>query len=173
MNFARDLETWTPKLVGERMVEAVRWAAFTGGKVGPGGIKGSMPSFNPTLDDHLDEGWGLPETAGDEEPGNGKRLVVQATAAQITAYEAALNWPAVYLYPAHEGSARLLCLWVRCKVHRRPFEGAIKARYSRMVQRDGDKAQREWGMSRATAFRLRDRGLSIISVGLDRDGVPL
>lgn len=66
-----------------------------------------MPALNPTLDDHLDEGWGLPEIAGDDEPGDGKRLVVQASAAQISAYEAALRWPALYLYPAHEGSARL------------------------------------------------------------------
>lgn len=152
------IETWTPKLVSERMVEAVRWATYSGGKVGPGGIKGSMPAFNPTLDDHLDEGWGLPEAAGDDEPGDGKRLVVQATAAQITRHEAALLWPVRYLHPDYEGSARMLCLWLRCKVYRRPFEDEVKRRGT---------------ISRATAFRLRDRGLSIISMGLDRDGVAL
>lgn len=150
-------EQWGPKLVGERMIAAVRWAAFSGGRVGPAGIKGSMPAFNPTLDDHLDEGWGLPEIAGDDEP-EAKRLRVQATAEQITAHEAALNWPAVYLYPAHEGSARFLCLWVRCKVHKRPFDEAISRRGT---------------ISRATAFRLRDRGLSLIAQGLDRDRVRL
>lgn len=153
-----DIETWTPKLVGERMIAALRWATYTGGAVGPAGIRGSMPAFNPTLDDHLDEGWGLPDVAGDEEPGDGKRLVVQATAAQITAHEAALSWPAVYLYPSYEGSARMLCLWARCKVYRRPFDDAIKRRGT---------------ISRATAFRLRDRGLSLISQGLDRDKVKL
>lgn len=152
------IETWTPKLAGDRMVAALRWATYTGGRVGPSGIKGSMPAFNPTLDDHLDEGWGLPDRAGDDDPEDGKRIVVQATAAQITAYEAALNWPARYLYPAHEGSARMLCLWLRCKAHKRPFEDAVKRRGT---------------ISRATAFRLRDRGLTIISIGLDRDGVPL
>lgn len=154
-----EIETWTPKLAGDRMAAALRWATYNGGKVGPGGIRGSMPSFNPTLDDHLDEGWGLPEAAGqDDDIEPPKRLIVQATAAQITAYEAALSWPAVYLYPAHEGSARMLCLWLRCKVHRRPFEDAVKRRGT---------------ISRATAFRLRDRGLTIISMGLDKDGVPL
>ena len=32
-------ETWTPKAVGEAMVEAVRWAQWAAGQVGPGGIK--------------------------------------------------------------------------------------------------------------------------------------
>lgn len=151
-------ETWTPKLAGDRFVTALRWATYTGGKVGPSGIRGSMPAFNATMDDHLDEGWGLPEVAGDDEPGDGKRLVVQATAAQISAYEAALLWPALYLYPAHEGSARMLCLWARCKVYRKPFDDVLKRRGT---------------ISRATAFRLRDRALSVISIGLDKDGVPL
>jgi hypothetical protein len=158
MNRREELETWTPKIVGDRMVAALRWATYTGGRVGPGGIKGSMPAFNPTLEDHLDEGWGLPDRAGDDDPEDGKRLVVQATAAQITAHEAALNWPADFLYPAHEGSARMLCLWLRCKVHKRSFDDAIKRRGT---------------ISRATAFRLRDRGLTIISVGLDLRRVPL
>lgn len=152
------VETWTPDLVSKRMLSAVRWATYTGGKVGPGGIRGSMPAYITTLDDHLDEGWGLPEVAGDEGPGDGKRLVVQATAAQITQHEAALLWPARYLCPDHEGSARMLGLWLRCKVYRRPFDDAVKRRGT---------------ISRATAFRLRDRGLAIISTGLDRDGVAL
>ncbi|WP_226341007.1 hypothetical protein [Gemmobacter serpentinus] len=148
------VDTWTPKLVGERFVAALRWATYSGGAVGPAGIRGSMPAYNPTMDDHLDEGWGLPEVAGDGEPGDGKRLVVQATAAQVTAYEAALIWPAVYLYPAYEGSARMLCLWARCKARRVSFDAAVKRRGT---------------IARATAYRMRDRGLSIISVGLDRD----
>lgn len=151
------LETWTPKLVSERMVAALRWATYSGGRVGPSGIVGSMPAFNPSLEDHLEEGWGIPEVAGDDEP-EPKRLVVNATAAQITAHEEALLWPARYLYPAHEGSARMLCLWLRCKVLRRPFDEVVKRRGT---------------ISRATAFRLRDRGLSIISVALDREGRPL
>lgn len=151
------IETWTPKLVSERMVAALRWATYSGGRVGPSGIVGSMPSFNPSLEDHLEAGWGLPEVAGDEEPEQ-KRLVLNATAAQITSYEDALHWPARYLYPAHEGSARMLCLWLRCKVLRRPFDDVVKRRGT---------------ISRATAFRLRDRGLTIISIGLDRDSVRL
>lgn len=154
----QEIETWTPKLVGERMTAALRWATYSGGKVGPAGLRGSMPSFIASLDDHLDEGWGLPEVAGDEEPGDGKRLIVQATAAQITAHEAALSWPAVYLHPGHVGSARMLGLWLRCKVYRRPFDEAVKRRGT---------------ISRATAFRLRDRGLSLISIGLEKDGVKL
>jgi hypothetical protein len=155
---AQQVETWTPDLVSKRLLAAVRWASFSGAKVGPGGIKGSMPAFNPTLDDHLEEGWGLPEVAGDDAPDDGKRLIVQATAAQISQYEQALLWPITYLHPSHEGSARMLCLWLRCKTYRRPFEEAVKRRGT---------------MSRASAFRLRDRALSMISQGLDRDGVSI
>jgi hypothetical protein len=155
MNRREELETWTPKLVGERMLAAVRWATYSGGPVGPSGIKGSMPAFNPTLDDHLEEGWGLPEVAGDE-GFEERKLVLNISAAQVTAHEAALNWPALYLYPSHEGIARMLGLWLRCKVYRRDFGEAVKRRGT---------------MSRASAFRLRDKGLTVISIGLARDRV--
>ena len=46
-------------------------------------------------------------------------------------------------------------LWSLCKVSRRSFAGAVKAR----------------GISRPAAYQLRDRGLSMISQGLQRDGV--
>jgi hypothetical protein len=155
MNRREELETWTPKLVGDRMLAALRWATYSGGPVGPSGIKGSMPAFNPTLDDHLEEGWGLPEVAGDE-GAEERKLVLNVSAAQVSAHEAALNWPARYLYPAHEGSARMLGLWLRCKVYRRDF---------------GEVVKRRGVMSRASAFRLRDRGLTTISMGLARDKV--
>lgn len=157
MTRREDIETWTPKLAGERMIAAVRWASYSGGTVGPAAIRGSMPAFNPTLDDHLDEGWGLPEVAGDDTPAD-RRLFLNVTAAQISAHEAALGWPSRYLYPDHEGSGRMLCLWLRCKAHRRSFDDAVKRRGL---------------ISRATAFRLRDRGLTMISMGLARDRVPL
>ena len=154
----REPETWTPKRVGEVMTEAVRWARFNAGQVGPAGIKGCMPAFNPTLEDHLDEGWGIPEVAGENEPDAARPVRRPATPEQITRFEAALHWPTLYLFPRHEGSARILGLWLRCKVHKRPFDAAIKARGT---------------ISRTNAYALRDRALSLISQGLDRDGMPL
>lgn len=150
---------WTPERVADAMLAALRWADAASGRVGAAGIRGSMPAYAATLEDHLDEGWGLPEKAGDdEEREEERRLILNIPAVVVSAHEAALHWPVVYLHPANEGSARMLGLWLRCKVYRKPFEEAVKRRGT---------------MSRASAFRLKDKGLSIISVGLDRDRVPL
>lgn len=152
------VETWTPKLVAERLIDAVEWAHRSGGPVGPSGIKANETfSFTATLDDHLEEGWGLPEIAGDDEPDD-RPVRVQLSPEQITAHEAALQWAAVYLIPDYEGAARILALWVRCKALRRGFDAAVDRRGT---------------ISRGAAYRLRDRGLSIISQGLDKDEVPL
>lgn len=149
-------QTWTTKLVADRMVEAMRWAIYSGGRVGPAQFRGSLPAFAATLDDHLAEGWGLPELAGDEEPEE-RRIYRNVSVAQVTAYEAALGWPATYLYPGHEGSARILGLWLVCAAQRSDFEQAVKRRGT---------------MSRSSAFRMRERALTLISVGLTKDRVP-
>ena len=148
-------ETWTPKAVGEAMTAALRWAQWSAGRTGPGGIKTVALPFIASLDEHLANGWGLPETAGDEEP-DPRRLRVMPSPEQISRHEAALDWPRVYLKD-HEGSARILALWLRCKIQKRPFDAAIKARGT---------------ISRGAAIQMRDKALSIISQGLDRDGVP-
>jgi len=148
-------EQWTPKAVGEAMLEALRWAQWSAGRTGPGGIKTVALPFIASLDEHLAEGWGLPETAGDDEP-DPRRLRVMPSPEQISRHEAALDWPRVYLKD-HEGSARILALWLRCKVTKKPFDAAIKARGT---------------ISRGAAIQMRDKALSIISQGLDRDGVP-
>lgn len=147
------VETWTPKLVGERLVEAVRWAGRSAGRVGPAGLSTVRLAYLA----HLDPDWGIIEVAGDDRPEE-RQLRIPPTPRQITAYEDALDWPRRYLCPEYEGSARILALWVRCKVTRSSFNAAVKARGT---------------IARVTAFRLRDRGLSLISVRLDRDRVPL
>jgi len=148
-------ETWTPKAVGEAMLEALRWAQWSAGRVGPGGVKTVSLPFIASLDEHLAEGWGLPEVAGDEEP-DPRRLRVMPSPAQVARHEAALDWPRRYLGD-HEGSARILALWLRCKIQKKPFDAAVKARGT---------------ISRTAAYQMRDKALSIISQGLDRDGVP-
>jgi hypothetical protein len=150
-------ETWTPALVGKELVAAVRWAHRSGGRVGPAGMKSCLPSFIASLDDHLEEGWGLPEILEAEDDRH-RKMMVPLSPKMITRHEAALEWPSRYLAGENIGSARMVALWARAKVTRRTFDALLKARGT---------------ISRSNAYRLRDRGLSLISQGLDRDGVPL
>jgi hypothetical protein len=112
-----------------------------------------LPEAILTMEDRLALGWGLHEVADPEEE---RPLRVQLSAAQVTALEETLQWPAKYLCPAHEGSARMVGLWAACRARKSSFDGALRARKT---------------IARATAFRLRDRGLSLIAHGLDRDEV--
>lgn len=153
----RDYDGWTPKLVGEQMVEAIRWVARYGGSVGPASIRSSMPTFKPTLDDFADEGWGFPEVAADDGEHDDRPARALPSPGQVSRHMAALQWPAEYLMPVHAGSAQMLNLWLACKAARKPFDQAVKRRGT---------------VSRAAAYSLRDRGLTLISVGLTRDGVP-
>ena len=144
---------WTPEEVGEQLVEALRWARHAAGRTGPGGMSTIRLPFIPTLEAHLDEGWGLPERADDPEDAV---LRLPTSPALVSRHMAALQWQASYLVPAHVGSSRVLGLWLRCRVSRRSFDAAIK----------------DWPhLSRANAYRLRDRGLSLIAQGLTRDRV--
>jgi len=70
---------------------------------------------------------------------------------------AALAWPATYL-PDADGSRAMLSLWAGCKALRQPFTNAVERRGT---------------MTRAMAYRLRDRGLTLIALGLIRDGVSV
>lgn len=146
---------WTPDLVGEALIEAMRWVRRHGGPAGPRGMSSVQFGFVADLDAHLENGWGIPELAGGNEPEE-RELILPATPAQVTRHLAALQWPADYLCPDRIGSARMLGLWAACKVSRRSFAGAVKA----------------LGVARGMAYQLRDRGLSQISQGLERDRVP-
>lgn len=146
-------DQWEPKIVRERLVEAVRWARYNAGQTGPSGIRSCMPAYVAGLEDHLESGWGLPETA---DPKEEKTLRVNLAPAKVTQILASLEWCAEYLRD-HQGSAVWLNVWLRCKVYGGDFNRVAAAR----------------GVSRAHAYRLRDRGLSLIAQGLDSKGVPL
>lgn len=148
---------WTPKIVGEQLVEAIRWAASLG-PVGPKGFNHVRLAFEATLEEHLAEGWGLPEAAEDDGRGEDRPLRLMLPPAVVSRHRAALEWPAVYLCPDNVTSARMLGLWAACKAGKRSFDGAVKAR---------------GGIARAHAYRYRDRGLSLIAQGLVRDRVPV
>jgi hypothetical protein len=70
--------------------------------------------------------------------------------------ERVLAWQGTYLR-AHPGPARVLALFLRCKVTRTRFSEAIR--------------ERRW--SRSTAYAARDRALTLIAQGLNRDGVAI
>lgn len=146
----REIEGWTPKLVKARLVAATLWVKHYGGPVGPSGVKSSMPTYKASLDDHLEERWGFPETA-DEDPRDDRGRPMPPTAEEVELHLDALTWVASYVHPTHPESARILALWVRCKVYRRDFDRAIRDR-----------------QSRGHAYRLRDRALMLISVALAR-----
>lgn len=151
-----ETDQWTPKLVQERMVEAVRWAQYNAGPIGPSGVRGSMPSYAPTLEERLAEGWGLPDGPDEEElKARGRVLRVMLSPEKISETLRVLEWPARFLVPQHAGDARVLGLWLRCKVLRLSFDEAVKRRRF---------------LDRGIAYRMRDRALRIISVGLDRAG---
>lgn len=143
---------WTPELVEERLIEAVRFVAHAAGRAGPAGFSSGLPEFHPTLEDFLAEGWGLPDPPDEEE----ETAPAKPTPDQVERHLAAVAWVADYLAPEHPGRARAVNAWIFAQAHRRPFAKVI----------------RERGMSRSFAYRLRDQGLSILSQRLDAEGVP-
>lgn len=140
---------WTPKAVGEELTQAVKWAMRFGGRVGPAGIKSGMPALMMDDYDRLAEQWDL---VRDQEARPKGRMY---TPAEVSRAERILQWPIAYL-SEHPRNARAVSFWVLCKA--RP-----KLRYSAALD--------AVGISRATAYRHRDRGLSLIAQGLTADGI--
>lgn len=145
-------DTWTPKLVGERLVEAIKWARYNAGATGPAGVRAAAMGYLPMPEDFEVEGWGEKEVADPEEERPRRRF----SPAQITGILDALEWVGRYTVEQNPTSTRILNMWLRCKVYRGNFDKAVEHR--------GE-------MSRASAYRYRDRALSAIAQGLTRDGV--
>lgn len=147
---------WTPKAVGEQLIEALRWARYSAGRTGPGGLATMrLPETILTPEDRLELGW---DAAVEVDPDDLPPMRIRPSAAAITRHLSALEWPARYLVAADlVGSARMVGLWAACRAYNRPFNRALDAR----------------GIHRAFGYRLRDKGLSLISQGLDRDKVPV
>lgn len=140
---------WTPKIVGEELVEAVRWAYRAGGRVGPAGYGSGMPQIMMTHMDRIAEQWPLLDDM-DAEP---RRRAYGP--AEVSRMERVLLWQVTYLKESPVvGEA--LSLWVFCKIKK-----GVKY---------GDAVDRQ-GLARATAYRRRDRALAMIATGLTRDGV--
>ncbi|WP_210385619.1 hypothetical protein [Brucella anthropi] len=134
---------WTPKLVGEILVEMVRWLATHGGRVGPARLRSAMPELQMELADRLAEGWSSVQAneVTHHRHSYGPRAV--------SLFERALDWQGTYLL-GERGAGRVLALWLRCRITKLKFDAQLKAR----------------GWSRATAYRKRDKALSLIAQGL-------
>lgn len=154
---AQTAQAWTPEMVRDQLIEAVRWARHNAGPTGPARVRSMMPQYNPTLEDHLKEGWGLPEQAEGVAQA-GRALRIRSSSAHVSQMEQRLQWVADYLCPAHAGDARILNLWLRCKVYRHSFEAALSAQ--------------GWPLSRRHADRVKDRALSRIAQALHETGMP-
>lgn len=144
---------WTPDLAGDDLVAASRWAWATAGRVGPAGFRSGLPSFYLLPDERAEEGWDR-YLEGDEDDKAERKRRRSYSAAQISWMEQVLWWPSTYLADL-PGPASVLKIWLRCKVVKRPFDEACKAK--------------KW--SRATAYRARDRALGAIASGLIADRV--
>ena len=115
-----------------------------------------MPNYTATLEDHLAEGWGLPEKAEGVDDQT-KVLRLNLTSEQVSEMHDRLEWVARYVCPDHEGDAVILQLWLYCRVYKKSFDGALQ--------------RRRFPLSRVHAYRMRDRALSIISQRLSKEGV--
>jgi hypothetical protein len=147
--------TWTPELVRDRMIEAVRWARYNAGPTGPAPLRSMMPKFEPTLADHLAEGWGLPEKAeGVNEASTVLRIPLSPKRVDEMIW--VLDWCRLYLAGDRPGDAVILNLWLRCRVYKGNFGAALE--------------RRGFALSRQHAYRMRDRALSHISQRLDGEG---
>ena len=140
---------WTPQLVGDELLEAVRWANRASGPVGPARVRSSMPELAMISQDRDFEGW---PPISMLEPQPMKRMVPPS---RVSQFERVLWWQADFL-KEEPGAARVLKHWVRAKLTKGfTFGEAIKRR----------------GWSRPTAYRARDKALAVIAMGLTDYGI--
>lgn len=151
--------TWTARLVGEILVEALRWQRRHGGLAGPRGYArvGGL-AFVPTVADHAREGWGLPEVAGEVEDEPRLHPLDAVSAERQRLFRRALEWQVEHLKDT-TADAVILGAWLCAKVDGEPFPSVL----------------RRHGVSfaRGHAYRVRDRALGRIASALEWSREPL
>ena len=148
-------DTWTPDLVREAIVEAMRWQARVPDKDGPRGVSSGMPAIQMDIEDRLAEGWDsvVPIDA------NAAERPLPVTSEDVSRYQFALSWPAEFLTKAGMRDPDMA-------------RAVSAACLSEAFDRSFARLLRAYGLGRARGYALRDRGLAIISVRLDQLGVP-
>jgi hypothetical protein len=142
-------EEWTPKDVGEELIEAIGWAFRAGGRVGPAGFGSGMPQIMMTHMERIAEQWPLLD---DQDAAPRRKFY---TPAQISRMERVLFWQTRYLMESPIIAAAL-STWLFCKIKK-------GARYGDVLKRQG--------VARATGSRQKDRALAMIAIGLTRDQI--
>ncbi|ELT50983.1 DUF6362 family protein [Brucella intermedia] len=150
-------DLWVPKIVDQRLTEAAKIVLRATGPTGPRGDGNVWPLFQrefsdwyDTVKDEFGNVIGHVQTAQPEKP----RFNISSR--KISRMEQAILWPMTYLKD-YDGPRRVLSVYLRCKAYRKPFSQVCK----------------RLGWPRATAYRARDKALSLIAQGLNADGVPL
>lgn len=142
-------QLWTPDAVADRLYEMAKVIGRTG-RVGPQQFGKSMPDYVYDWGDLLNQ------VQSKEYGKGGNRIVLSATARQMSRAEEAQRWPGRYLRD-YAGCMNVIALVLACWERRRPLAPEIKAR----------------GWNRRTFGFRRDEAFAIIAVGLNRDGIPL
>ncbi len=133
---------WDHKMVERRLIEAVTVAERAIRNPSPKGAGAAWPSWLYDFED----------LAGQKAEDNPPPRTVPRF--RINEMEEAIQWQAKYL-ASYQGPARVLRTFLRCKAYRRSFAETVKRK----------------GWSRATAYRARDKALTIIAFSLMRDRV--
>jgi hypothetical protein len=150
---------WSPRAVEDRLIEALALIQRHGGRVGP---RGYTPQW---MHEVCSEALEIGEQAamlqagelGDYQEALAKernRYMLGASQHDMTLAQEASLWPMRYLAD-YGGPLRALQVFIRCRALRKRFGTECKRR----------------GWARATAYRQRDRALSLIAMGLTRDRV--
>jgi hypothetical protein len=144
-------QIWSARMVGDELTEAVRLCNRIAGGVLPSERTGFWPATMVEWGDLM----AMIET--NEKPSDDEPKRYTPTARQVSRMEKAIGWPGRYL-PGKDADhmRRVLALWLRARSSR-------GGSFSEYLKRKG--------VARTTAYRLRDRALLIIAIGLTRDGV--
>lgn len=139
---------WTREMVEDRMVEAQILLDKTESKPSPEKPGSNWPRHRYEWSDLLSQAEN-PEASKKFE-----RWIFNPSCKDITEMETVLRWQTKYLGD-HPGAARVLNLYLKAKAIRKPFQVLVE--------------ERKW--SRATAYRLKERALTMIAIGLMKDKV--
>jgi hypothetical protein len=151
-----DEEIWTPDLVEQRLVDAIRLRERTIGRVAPKAYGSGSPNY---FHDAMDR-WFQQMQEEEERRANAaerNRVRLGATAIEVANADNALLWPISYLRSDPNALVALNCFLF------------AKAKRLRSWQRHAERR----GLTKSTAKRHKARAIARICGGLLRDGIPV